>query len=83
MTKPVATVSADAYVYVALARMTRLGLRHLVVVDCDNRPLGMITGRALLKVRATEALVLGDSAESAANPDESRERVGDSTTIAA
>lgn len=70
MTKPVATVSADAYVYVALARMTRLGLRHLVVVDADNRPLGMITGRALLKVRATEALVLGDSAESAANPDE-------------
>ncbi|WP_043743799.1 DUF294 nucleotidyltransferase-like domain-containing protein [Paramagnetospirillum magneticum] len=70
MTKPVATVSAEAYVYVALARMTRLGLRHLVVVDEDNRPLGMITGRALLKVRATEALVLGDSAESASNPDE-------------
>ncbi|MDO8608004.1 MAG: DUF294 nucleotidyltransferase-like domain-containing protein [Phaeospirillum sp.] len=65
MTKPVATVPADAFVYVALARMTRMGLRHLVVVDDDKRPLGMITGRALLKVRATEALVLGDSVESA------------------
>jgi CBS domain-containing protein len=72
MTRPVATVPADAYVYVALARMTRMGLRHLVVVDADNRPLGMITGRALLKVRATEALVLGDSVESANGPDEMR-----------
>jgi len=65
MTKPVATVPADAFVYVALGRMTRMGLRHLVVVDEDNRPIGMITGRALLKVRATEALVLGDSVENA------------------
>lgn len=70
MTSPVATVSAEAYVYVALARMTRLGLRHLVVVDEDRRPMGMVTGRALLKVRATEALVLGDTAESAADADE-------------
>ncbi|TAN72267.1 MAG: CBS domain-containing protein, partial [Magnetospirillum sp.] len=37
MTKPVATVPADAFVYVALARMTRMGLRHLVVVDGDKR----------------------------------------------
>lgn len=72
MTKPVATVPADAFVYVALARMTRMGLRHLVVVDDDKRPLGMITGRALLKVRATEALVLGDSVESARNGQEMR-----------
>jgi signal-transduction protein with cAMP-binding, CBS, and nucleotidyltransferase domain len=57
---------------VALARMTRMGLRHLVVVDDDKRPLGMITGRALLKVRATEALVLGDSVESASNGQEMR-----------
>ena len=72
MTKPVATVPADAFVYVALARMTRMGLRHLVVVDDDKRPLGMITGRALLKVRATEALVLGDSVENARNGQDMR-----------
>jgi signal-transduction protein with cAMP-binding, CBS, and nucleotidyltransferase domain len=82
MTKPVATVSADAYVYVALARMTRLGLRHLVVVDEDGRPLGMVTGRALLKVRATEALVLGDSAESATNPDEMKAVMGNLPRLA-
>jgi DNA polymerase-3 subunit epsilon/CBS domain-containing protein len=60
MTKPVTTVPGDAFVYVALARMTRTGIRHLVVVDPAGRPIGMVTGRALLKVRATEALVLGD-----------------------
>ncbi|MGE5505639.1 MAG: DUF294 nucleotidyltransferase-like domain-containing protein, partial [Actinomycetota bacterium] len=61
MSKPVAMVPADAFVYVALARMTRMGYRHLVVGDPVGRPIGMVTGRALLKVRATEALVLGDA----------------------
>lgn len=70
MTRSVASVPVDAFVYVALARMARTGLRHLVVVDPDSRPLGMITGSALLKVRATEALVLGDSVESARDSDE-------------
>ncbi|CAA7624893.1 DUF294 nucleotidyltransferase-like domain-containing protein [Magnetospirillum sp. SS-4] len=82
MTRPVAAVPADAYVYVALARMTRMGLRHLVVVDADSRPLGMITGRALLKVRATEALVLGDSVENAAGPDEMRGVLGNLPRLA-
>jgi len=82
MTRPVATVPADAYVYVALARMTRLGLRHLVVVDDDRRPLGMITGRALLKVRATEALVLGDSVENARDGQEMRAIIRKLPTLA-
>ena len=82
MTKPVATVPADAFVYVALARMTRMGLRHLVVVDDDKRPLGMITGRALLKVRATEALVLGDSVESARNGQDMRAVIEKLPTLA-
>lgn len=82
MTKPVATVPADAFVYVALARMTRMGLRHLVVVDEDKRPLGMVTGRALLKVRATEALVLGDSVENAPGPDEMRAVLGNLPKLA-
>lgn len=65
MTRPVAAVSADAFVYVALGKMTRMGLRHLVVVDHERRPLGMVTGRALLKVRATDALAIGDSVHEA------------------
>lgn len=65
MTRPVATVSGESFVYVALGKMNRLGLRHLVVVDCERRPIGMVTGRALLKVRAGDALVLGDSVQEA------------------
>ena len=60
MSSPVETVFGDDFLYLAIARMTRLGFRHLVVVDQGRRPIGMITGRALLKVRAGEALVLGD-----------------------
>jgi signal-transduction protein with cAMP-binding, CBS, and nucleotidyltransferase domain len=65
MTRPVAAVQGDSFVYVALGKMTRLGLRHLVVVDAYNRPIGMVTGRALLKVRASDALVIGDSVHEA------------------
>lgn len=65
MTRPVASVPGDAFVYVALGKMIRLGLRHLVVVDRDRRPIGMVTGRALLKVRANDALAIGDSVHEA------------------
>jgi signal-transduction protein with cAMP-binding, CBS, and nucleotidyltransferase domain len=60
MSSPVATVPGDAFLFVGLARMMRLGLHHLVVADSDRRPIGMITARALLKVRADQALVIGD-----------------------
>jgi signal-transduction protein with cAMP-binding, CBS, and nucleotidyltransferase domain len=73
MTKPVASVPADAFVYVALGKMSRLGLRHLVVVDEDRRPIGMITGRALLKVRASEALSIGDSVHEAKGAEDMRQ----------
>lgn len=65
MTRSVVTVPGNSFVHVALARMARTGLRHLVVVDAARRPVGIVTGSALLKVRATEALVLGDSVETA------------------
>jgi len=68
MSTPVRTVPGDAYLYVGIARMTRLGLRHLVVADEQNRPIGMITGRALLKVRASQALVIGDDVSEAETP---------------
>lgn len=65
MSRPVAAVDGDSFVYVALGKMNRMGLRHLVVVDTDHRPIGMVTGRALLKVRANDALALGDSVHEA------------------
>ncbi len=72
MSRPVVTVSAEAFVYVALGKMVRKGFRHLVVVDADKRPIGMVTGRGLLKVRATDALVIGDSVEDAKGADDMR-----------
>lgn len=80
MSSPVHSVSAEAFLYVAIARMTRLDLRHLVVIDGNDRPIGMITGRALLKVRAAQALVIGDDiaqAENAAAMDGARRALPD------
>ena len=61
MSAAVATVEADAFVYVAMGRMARLGYRHLVVVDRTGLAVGMVTTRALLKLRSAETLQLGDS----------------------
>jgi signal-transduction protein with cAMP-binding, CBS, and nucleotidyltransferase domain len=41
-TKPVHTVTADDYLFRAVARMRRLNLRHLPVVDAAGRPIGML-----------------------------------------
>ena len=60
MSAPVHGIEADALVYRALARMARLGVRHLPVVDDDDRPIGMLTTGSLLKQRASLALTLGD-----------------------
>ncbi len=42
MTTPVATVEADDYLYRAIARMRRAGLRHMPAVDGDGRVVGML-----------------------------------------
>ncbi len=42
MTRPVVTVAADDFLYRAVARMRRLGLRHMPVVDAAGRPVGML-----------------------------------------
>ncbi|MBI3452065.1 MAG: CBS domain-containing protein [Rhodospirillales bacterium] len=42
MTRPVRTVAADDYLYRAVARMRRLGLRHMPVVDAAGRPAGLL-----------------------------------------
>jgi signal-transduction protein with cAMP-binding, CBS, and nucleotidyltransferase domain len=73
MSRPVIGVRQDTFVYVALGKMTNRGLRHLVVVDDDERPVGMVTARSLLKVRVTDALVISDLVEGAAGADDMRQ----------
>lgn len=58
--RPLHGVPADAFVFVALGRMTRLGVRHLVALDDKRRPVGMVTARSLLSARTGNAPALGD-----------------------
>lgn len=60
MSTPVHAIEADAPIYRVMARMARLIVRHLVVVDDHNRPIGILTAAGLLKQRAQLALTLGD-----------------------
>lgn len=82
MSRPVAVVDADAFVYVALGKMVRFGYRHLVVVDGERRPIGMVTGRAMLKVRADDALVIGDEIHHARGPEDMKIALGQLPTLA-
>ncbi|MEX2200404.1 MAG: DUF294 nucleotidyltransferase-like domain-containing protein [Dongiaceae bacterium] len=60
--RPVETLSSDVFVYRALARMDRLGIRHIVVVDPnDGTAVGVVSARGLLKQRAGLSLALGDA----------------------
>lgn len=65
MTAPVHVVAGEALAYAAIARLTRLGVRHLPVVDELGRVVGMLTAPSLLRQRASLALPLGDEIETA------------------
>jgi signal-transduction protein with cAMP-binding, CBS, and nucleotidyltransferase domain len=58
---PVHAVSAEDYVFTAIARMGRLRLRHLAVVEpATGKLVGVVSARVLLHERAQQALILGD-----------------------
>jgi DNA polymerase-3 subunit epsilon/CBS domain-containing protein len=63
--KPLAVVPADAFVYRAIGRMSRLGIRHLGVVDEMGEVIGALSARDLLRLRASEAVSLGDEIDEA------------------
>lgn len=61
LSAPAQTVFEDDFVYVAIGRMQRLGVRHLpVLARATGEPVGMVSARALLKVRSGGGLKLGD-----------------------
>jgi len=57
---PLSTVPADAYAFLAIARMNRLRIRHLGVTDEAGRVAGALSARDLLRLRAERPLALGD-----------------------
>jgi len=65
MSRPLATVPADAFVYRAIGRMSRLKIRHLGVVDEAGQVIGALSARDLLRLRAGEAVALGDEIDEA------------------
>jgi CBS domain-containing protein len=65
--RPLAAVPADAFVYRAIGRMNRLKTRHLGVVDETGSVVGALSARDLLRLRAGEAISLGDEIDEAAD----------------
>jgi CBS domain-containing protein len=65
MNKPLVVIPADAFVYRAIGRMSRLGVRHLGVVDEAGEVIGALSARDLLRLRASEAVSLGDQIDEA------------------
>ena len=67
MSRPLAAVPADAFVYRAIGRMNRLRIRHLGVVDESGSVVGALSARDLLRLRAGEAISLGEEIDDAAD----------------
>jgi DNA polymerase-3 subunit epsilon/CBS domain-containing protein len=63
--RPLVGVPADAFVYRAVGRMNRLNVRHLAALDHSGRVVGALFVRDLLRLRASEAVSLGDEIEAA------------------
>ena len=65
MSRPLATIPAEAFVYRAIGRMDRLKIRHLGVIDETGLVIGALSARDLLRLRAEEAVSLGDEIDEA------------------
>jgi CBS domain-containing protein len=71
MSAPVASIPADAFVYLAIARMDRLRYRHLAVVDPESGAfVGLLNARNVMRQRATVALAIGDQVAQATSAQE-------------
>ena len=65
MSKPLITVPADAFAYLAIGRMNRLKIRHLGVTDKSGKVIGALSARDLLRLRAESAVLLEDEIDQA------------------
>jgi DNA polymerase-3 subunit epsilon/CBS domain-containing protein len=70
MARPLISVPADAFLYRAIGRMSRHKVRHLGVVDEAGRVVGALSARDLLRLRAGEAVSLGDEIDDAGDAHE-------------
>lgn len=63
--RPLATVPADAFAFLAMARMNRLKIRHLGVTGDHGGVVGALSARDLLRLRFQEVLTVGGLIEEA------------------
>ena len=56
MTRPVRSVAASDYLYLAIASMRRFGWRHMPVVDDEGRPCGMLDLHDALAIAGEQTL---------------------------
>jgi CBS domain-containing protein len=63
--KPLVAMQAGGFVYRALSLMNRFNFRHLGVENETGELCGIVTSRDLLRLRAQEATILGDSLDRA------------------
>ena len=67
MSAPVISVQETDYLHVALGRISRHDIRHLGVIDETGTLRGWLSTRELIRQRVSDAIILGDEIESAAN----------------
>ncbi len=67
MTSPVAGLEGEEMLYRGLARMDRMGIRHLCVFDHHGLAVGMVSQRDLLHHRAREEMIIDDGLDEAAD----------------
>jgi len=65
MSSPVESIHQDEMLYRALARMDRLAIAHLCVIDDSNMPVGIVSQRNLLQYRARGPNMLSDALDTA------------------
>ncbi len=66
--RPLQALRDSDYLYRAIGRIGRLGIRHLGVSDAAGRIVGIVSTRDLLRQRASTAIMLGDGIDAATSP---------------
>lgn len=67
MTSPVVGMDGEEMLYRGLARMDRLGIRHICVIDHHGVAVGIVSQRDLLHHRARSETVIDDALEEASD----------------
>jgi CBS domain-containing protein len=70
MTRDIVAIHESAFVFRAIGRMRRLNLRYLPVTDNAGRYIGMLTARALLRLRAQDSQLIADGLDVAQTAEE-------------